>query len=181
MKKTLGIIFMVFGAIAFFACDDSIDYEKIRKEELAILDDYMAMNHPGVEPTASGLYYVNEVGTGSGDTIKYGDRVQIFYATWVLNSAIGIEDDSTLVDESSGYLEGHRYEPLTFIVGGGSVLKGLEEAATYMQEGTKSHLIINSELAYGQQGSTGVGMFKTILMEVEVYKVFPLDTGEEQE
>lgn len=178
MKRTLAVVFIIFGAIAFFACDDGIDYEKMRLEELAILDDYLALNHPDAESTSSGLYYLNEDGTGSGDTISPGDKVQIYYATWVLNSATGTSVDSTLVDQSSGYLEGHRYEPLSFIVGAGSVLTGLEEAMIYMQEGTRSHLIINSELAYGQDGSGSVGAFATLLMEVEVYKVFPLDTGE---
>lgn len=177
MKKTLAVVFVVLGAIAFFACDDGIDYEKMRKEELSILDDYIDRVHPGAEDTPSGLYYFNEEGTGSGDTIKYGDQVQIFYATWVLESST----DSILVDESEGYLQGHRYEPYTFVVGAGTSITGLEEGMTYMQQGTRSHLVINSELAYGQQGSGSVGAFQTVLMEVEVYKVIPLDTGEDEE
>ena len=124
------------------------------------------------------MYYFNEEGTGSGDTIKPGDRVQIYYATWSLKSATGTADDSLLVDQSELYLQGGRYEPLSYVVGAGGVLVGLEEATTYMQQGTRSHLVINSELAYGQQGSGSVGAFQTLLMEVEVYKVFPLDTGE---
>ena len=172
MKKTLAIVFVVVGAIAFFACDDGIDYEKMRKEELAILDDFIEINYPGLEPTSSGLYYYNEEGTGSGDTIKLGDQVQLFYATWGLVTAT----DSNLVDQTSGYLEGHRYEPYTFVPGTGSSINGLEEAVTYMQPGTRSHLIINSELAYGQNGSGGIGSFQTVLMEVEIYKVIPLDT-----
>jgi len=173
MKKALAVVFMVFGAIAFFACSDSgIDYEKMRQEELAVLDEYITNVHPGLEPTSSGLYFENEVGTGSGDTIKLGDRVQVYYATWALKSA----QDSLLVDQTSGYLQGHRYEPYSYIVGAGGSIKGLEEATTHMQPGTRSHLVINSELAYGQQGSGSIGSFETVLMEVEVYKVFPLDT-----
>lgn len=182
MKKTLAVVFIVIGAIAFFACSDSgIDYEKLRKEELKILNDYIDLNHPGAESTGSGLYYFNEEGTGTGDTIKPGDRVQIYYATWTLQSATGTEADSFLVDQSELYLQGGRYEPLSYVVGAGGVLSGLEEATTYMQLGTRSHLVINSELAYGQNGSGSVGSFETVLMEVEVYKVFPYDTGEPEE
>lgn len=178
MKKTLSIIFVVLGAVAFFACDDGIDYEKMRKEELKILDNYIDRVHSGAEALPSGLYYFNEEGTGSGDTINPGDQVQIFYATWALDSPT----DSTLVDETEGYLKGHRYEPYIFVVGSGNSIKGLEEAMTYMQQGTRSHLVINSELAYGQQGSgSSIGAFQTILMEVEVYKVKPLDSGESEE
>lgn len=162
---------MVFGAIAFFACDDGIDYEKMRQEELSILDDYLDRVHPGAEPTSSGLYYFNEEGTGSGDTILPGDEVQIYYATWALVT----EDDSLLVDETEGYLDGQRYEPYKFVTGAGNSIKGLEEAVLYMQPGTRSHIVINSELAYGQSGSGSIGAFQTVLMEIEIYKVVPLD------
>jgi FKBP-type peptidyl-prolyl cis-trans isomerase len=177
MKKTLAVVFVVLGAIAFFACDDGIDYEKMRKEELKVLDDYLDRVHPGAEATGSGLYYFNEEGTGTGDTISPGDQIQIFYATWSLVSAT----DSLLVDETEGYLQGHRYEPYSFIVGAGNSITGLEEAVTNMQQGTRSHLVINSELAYGQQGSGSIGAFQTVLMEIEIYKVIPLDTGESEE
>lgn len=173
MKKILAGLFLMIGATVFFACNKGIDYEKLRREELATLQDYIDRVHPGAEPTASGLYYFNEEGTGSGDTIKLGDQVQIYYATWSLYTA----EDSVLVDQTSGYLEGYRYEPFEFTVGAGSTIKGLEEAIQYMQPGTKSHLVINSELAYGQNGSGNIGMFQTVLMEVEVYKVIPFDTG----
>ena len=170
MKNILKVLFVVVVFIGIYSCNKGIDYEKMRQAELAILNEYISL-HDEFEETASGLYYYNEPGTGSGDTIKMGDQVQIFYATWVLTSA----EDSFLVDESSGYLDGHRYEPYKFTVGAGKSVTGLEEAVTYMQPGTKSHLVINSELAYGQNGSGSVGMFQTVLMEVEVYKVIPLE------
>ena len=171
MKKYIIKILFALAAFALlFSCHKGIDYEKLRKEELAILNDYISQHGEFVK-TASGLYYYNEPGTGSGDTIKLGDQVQIFYATWVLLSA----EDSFLVDQTSGYLDGYRYEPYKFTAGAGTSVSGLEEAVTYMQPGTRSHLVINSELAYGQNGSGSVGMFQTLLMEVEVYKVIPLD------
>lgn len=171
MKNSIKGLVIFFALIGVFSCNKGVDYEKMRQEELAILKDYVNRVHPGAEPTASGLYYFNEEGTGSGDTIKLGDQVQIFYATWVLISS----EDSSLVDQTSGYLNGHRYEPFKFTVGAGSSIKGLEEAITYMQPGSRSHLVINSELAYGQNGSGAVAMFQTVLMEVEVYKVIPID------
>ncbi|MCY1722236.1 FKBP-type peptidyl-prolyl cis-trans isomerase [Prolixibacteraceae bacterium Z1-6] len=175
MKKTLTVVFWILGAVAFFACNDGIDYEKMRQEELAILKDYIDRVHPDAEATSSGLYYFNEEGTGHGDTIKLGDRVLMYYATWSLPTA----EDSLLVDQTSGYLSGHRYEPFEFIVGAGSVIAGLEEATKYMQEGTRSHLVIDSGLAYGQSGSGYIGAFQTVLMEVEIFKVIPLETDDD--
>lgn len=170
MKKILKGIVIIIAITGIYSCSKGIDYEKMRQEELATLNEYIDQAYPGAEPTASGLYYFNEEGTGSGDTIKVGDQVQLFYATWVLVSA----DDSILVDETSGFLDGYRYEPYKFTVGAGTSIAGLEEGVQYMQPGTHSHLVINSELAYGQNGSGSVGMFQTLLMEVEVYKVIPV-------
>jgi FKBP-type peptidyl-prolyl cis-trans isomerase len=177
MKKILAGLFFISGIVFMLACDDGIDYEKLRREELANLQIYLDNVHPGAEPTPSGLYYFNEEGTGSGDTIKPGDQVQIYYATWALSDGT----DSVLVDQTSGYLSGHRFDPYSFIPGAGNSIAGLEEGILYMQPGTRSHLVINSELAYGQNGSPsgGIGMFQTVLMEVEVYKVIPLDIPEQ--
>ena len=172
MKKILSGLLLISATTIFWSCKDGIDYEKLRREELATLKEYIDRVHPGAEPTASGLYYFNEEGTGSGDTIKLGDQVQIYYATWALYTA----EDSVLVDQTSGYLDGYRYEPFSFYVGAGGTISGLEEAIQYMQPGTRSHLVINSELAYGQNGSGTIGMFQTVLMEVEVYKVVPFET-----
>ena len=181
MRKLFIGAFFVVGIVAFFACNDGIDYEKLRREELAILKEYINQNHPDAESTSSGLYYIELEEGIVEDTIKPGDRVQVYYATWVLDK-VNDTLKTNPVDQSIGYLEGHRYEPMNFIVGSGSTnIAGLEEGITYMNPGTKGKLVINSELAFGQRGSTsiGVGMFKTLIMEIEVYKVFPLEVSSE--
>ncbi len=160
---------LIFSAIifGFLACGDDNSLEKLRKNELETLDAYMQAHYPAVEPTKSGLYYIEEV-KGTGDTIVPGDKIQIFYSTWLI--------DSTLIDETNGYTTGHRFEPYEFVVGAGTAITGLEEAATYMQKGTIANLIINSQLAYGQNGNTygspPVPGFTTLLMQVEVYKIY---------
>jgi len=163
MKNILIVIVTVWAIFLFNSCNDN-DQEKLRKIELDKLADFIEANYPNLEQNPSGLYYFENV-KGSGDTIKVGDRVQIFYSTWTI--------DSTLIDETQGYSQGHRFEPFEFIVGSGNAISGLEEAATYMQQGTKANLVIPSELAYGQNGTYGVSGFTTLLMEVEVYKFYP--------
>ena len=167
-------LLLLTALIVFSSCKDDNGYEKMRKNELEILDAFISEHYPDVEPKRSGLYYI-EMQEGTGDSIKLGDQIQIFYSTWALVAS----DDSTLIDESSGYSLGHRFEPYEFIVGEGNSITGLEEAATYMKKGTKASLVIPSELAYGQTGTYGVGGFTTLLMEVEVYKVFPVEIPEE--
>jgi FKBP-type peptidyl-prolyl cis-trans isomerase len=163
MKNVLISIFAIVAAATFFSCDDN-SLEKQRQQELETLNAYIDENYPDVEPTPSGLYYIEDK-AGTGDTIKLGDKVQIFYATYTL--------DSFLIDESDGYTDGYRYEPLEFTVGTGSVIAGLDEAMTYMQKGTVATLIIDSGLAYGQNGNGTIPGFTSLRMEVEVYKVYP--------
>jgi len=172
MKRLMAGILLVGLSITFFACNKDNSLEEMRKNELEKLDAFIQENYPGEEPLPSGLYYF-ETQEGTGDTIKLGDRVQVFYATWTI--------DSILVDQSSGYTDGYRYEPLEFIVGNSEVVQGLEEAITYMQLGSVASLILPSELAYGQNGSGYIGGFTTLLMEVEVYKVYPYVIPEEEE
>jgi FKBP-type peptidyl-prolyl cis-trans isomerase FkpA len=166
-KYVFNSLILTAFLFGFIACGDDNSLEKQRKKELETLDAYMQATYPDVDPLPSGLYYIEEK-KGTGDTIVPGDRIQIFYATWLI--------DSTLIDETNGYTLGYRYEPMEFTVGAGTVIAGLEEAATYMQKGTVANLIINSELAYGQNGNTGgnppVPGFTTLLMQVEVYKIY---------
>jgi FKBP-type peptidyl-prolyl cis-trans isomerase len=170
MKRFFAGIILASVAVAFFACGDDNSLEELRQNELETLDKFITEHYPNVDPKESGLYFIETI-AGVGDSLKPGDRVQVFYSTWTI--------DSVLIDESQGYNEGHRFEPLEFIVSAGGVITGLDEAATYMQPGTISNLVLPSELAYGQNGSTGVAGFTTLLMEVEVYKVYPYPVADE--
>jgi len=164
MKNTFKTLAFIVLLIAVFSCKEN-SLEKLRQNELEKLDNYLQENFPDLQRRPSGLYYM-EVEQGTGDTIQPGDRVQVFYSTWTI--------DSILIDETEGYTSGHKYDPYEFVVGSGSAISGLEEATTLMQKGTKAHLIIPSELAYGQNGSLSVPGFTTLLMEVEVYKIYPI-------
>ncbi len=167
IKHVFTALIFTAAVAGIFACGDDNSLEELRNNELAILDTYLKANYPNVEPTSSGLYYI-EVKQGSGDTIEAGDQVLIYYATWKI--------DSSLIDQSVGYLDGYRYEPYTVNVGSGTSVAGLEEALTYMQKGSVANLVIDSKLAYGQNGNTYsdpfVPGFTTLLMQVEVYKVY---------
>jgi FKBP-type peptidyl-prolyl cis-trans isomerase len=170
MKKIFGILIIAVAAVLIFSCKDDNSLEKLRQNELVKLDAFIEEHYHDSVPKPSGLYYFEDF-QGFGDSlIQPGDRVQIFYATWTI--------DSVLIDESDypgGYTKGYKFEPLEFIVGAGGVIAGLEEAAIYMRQGTVANLVIPSELAYGQNGSYGTVLvpgFTSLLMQVEVYKIF---------
>ena len=156
--------------IAFFSCrEDSL--EKQRQNELSKFNEYIRTHYGGIDRRPSGLYYI-ELKEGTGDSINIGDRVQIFYDLWTL--------DSIWVDGTGSF------EPLEMVVlhpndlsSSAKVpeqLRSLNEALTYMKWGTESLLIFDSALGYGQYGTFGIPEFTSLMMEVKVYKVFPSAT-----
>lgn len=164
MKKSIyHLPVLVIAIIAILSSCKNNDFGKQRRIELQTLKEYIQANYPDSLPKPSGLYYIELEPGDTSDTVKVGDVVQIYYATWLI--------DSTLIDESAGYLLGQRYEPFEFTVGSGGAIQGLEEAVTYMHPGGKANLVIPSEIAYGQSGSYSVPGFTTLLMQVEMYKV----------
>lgn len=173
MKRLLTGLLLTFFTVAFFACKEN-DLEKQRENELKKLNEFIRTHYSDLERRPSGLYYI-ELEEGSGDSIQIGDRVQLFYDLWTL--------DSTYVTGTG------RYEPVEITVFPPTQLSssaqygkntlGLHEALTYMKEGGKSKLIMPSELAFGQYGSYGLPGFTSVIMEVEVYKVYPAEASEE--
>ena len=103
MKRLLTGLSVLLVALAIVSCNKNNDQEKLRKIELEKLAEYIEQNYPDETQKPSGLYYI-ETQKGIGDTIKFGDRVQIFYSAQTI--------DSLLVDETSGYSIGHRFEPV---------------------------------------------------------------------
>ena len=90
-----------------------------------------------------------------------GNTVLVHYTGWIAkpDNTPGRQIDSSV----------DRKQPLQFTVGLHQVIKGFEEAATHMQVGQKSHVIIPSELAYGEHG---VGLFilphATLIFDIEL-------------
>jgi len=174
MKRIFIIFSVVVIAAGFFSCKEN-SFEKQRANELKLLNEYIRVNHTGEVPRPSGLFYFPLV-EGTGDSIKIGDRVQLYYEIRTLDSTLQM---------SSG-----RYEPYEMVVvpptqlssspeSIGGVL-ALNEALTYMQTGSKSMLIFDSSLGFGQYGTGGIGGFPPAMMEVEVYKVYPAPVPEEE-
>ena len=178
MKRFLTIL--VFGIVvtfAIFSCNKDNSQEKLRKYELEKLDEFIKIHYKDSVPKPSGLYYIEDI-KGTGDSIVPGDRVQIFYSYWINGGT-----DSTFVEETYGFMDGFRLEPEEFIVFPANQLSaesavtilqtpGLHEAITYMQKGTVANLVLPSEIAFGTGGAFGVSGFSTILMRLEVYKIY---------
>ena len=134
--------------------DDFGDYEK------EILSQYMREQKLSIQPTESGLYYFR-IKQGNGRKVKTGDTLVVNYEGRFLD---GKFFDSTV----------KRHEPFQFVYGTEwQVVKGLEEAFGLMEEGEKALVILPSDLAFGESGSsTGIiPPFTSLIFEVEINKI----------
>ncbi|MEK6539816.1 MAG: FKBP-type peptidyl-prolyl cis-trans isomerase [Deltaproteobacteria bacterium] len=125
--------------------------EKNRKEGEAFLSDNKKKE--GVKTTPSGLQY-KVIKDGNGPTPKMADTVAVNYRGTLIN---GTEFDSSY----------KREEPATFPVN--SVIPGWTEAMQMMKVGSKWHLFVPANLAYGEQGAgPQIGPNSTLIFEVEL-------------
>ncbi len=113
---------------------------------------------PGYVTTASGLQYL-DIKVGAGAIPHTGQTVEIHYTVWLA--------DSTKVDSSRD-----RGTPLSFRLGQGTVIKGLDEGLSTMRVGGIRQLIIPPALGYGERGAGNViPPNATLVFEVELLAV----------
>ncbi len=143
------------GAQPTLTADDMLAVKKefatkMQARQMAKLDEMKAKNKTagetyladnkkkkGVKVTASGLQY-EVVKKGEGKNAAANDTVKVEYAGKLID---GTEFDSTA----------KHGEPAEFQVD--QVIKGWSEALQLMNAGSKLHLVIPAELAYGENGA----------------------------
>jgi FKBP-type peptidyl-prolyl cis-trans isomerase len=113
--------------------------EEMKAKNKAAGDAFLEENKKkeGVIVTTSGLQY-QVLQKGEGDNAKATDTVKVEYTGTLMD---GTEFDSTA----------KHGEPAEFQVG--QVIQGWSEALQLMNVGSKLHLVIPSELAYGENGA----------------------------
>jgi FKBP-type peptidyl-prolyl cis-trans isomerase FkpA len=121
---------------------------------IRLLEEFLITNNITVEPTASGIYYI-ETKTGTGAQPQAGEYVSVHYTGRLI--------DSILFDTSVGG------DPFTFPLGLGYVIPGWDEGIALMKKGGEATLIIPSWLAYGSEGAGDViPPYSTLLFDVEL-------------
>ncbi len=126
-------------------------------QEQIILRKYLKENK--ITHNRHGVY-VKRIKSGNGVEVDQGKEITIHYIGRFLNQ---IEFDNTYKESS-----------FTFIYGTpGQVIKGLEIALNGMVEGEKSKIIIPSQLAFGDEGSSTqvIPPFTSVIYELEIVKI----------
>lgn len=129
--------------------------ELAREEEGKNMATYLTDNNITVEPTVSGLIFI-ETRKGNGTKPQVGDKVIVHYTGYLL--------DGTKFDSSVD-----RDTPFKFDLGQGRVIKGWDEGIAMLSVGGKATLIIPSKLGYGDRGAGGtIGSYATLKFDVEL-------------
>lgn len=98
-------------------------------------------------PAAIAELKIEDTEKGSGPTAANGDMVYVLYRGMLMN---GTEFDSNMSDKLEPKLD---KDPLSVVIGMGSVIKGWDEGLVGVQDGTVRVLTIPAAKAYGDAGS----------------------------
>jgi FKBP-type peptidyl-prolyl cis-trans isomerase len=152
MVKSEDVLFFTIKMNKIKSMDD------FEQEEEAAIKNYITENNITVEPTESGLYYI-ETEKGKGTKVEEGKSVKIHYTGKFL--------DGTVFDSSV-----ERGEPIAFTVGTDPMIAGFVEGVQLMKKGGKATLILPSNIAYGKSHpSAPIPPFTPLLFEVEIVEV----------
>lgn len=134
------------------------DSEKARAEESTKIQNFIKDNNIVVQPSASGLYYI-ETEKGTGKKAANGKTVKVHYTLF------NIEGRQLQSSKDFG-------QPFSFVLGQGQVIQGWDEGLLNMQEGGKARLLIPSSLAYGSTDrGEDIPAYSPLVFDVELIEV----------
>ncbi len=110
------------------------------------------------EQSKSG-FSIKTIKEGAGEGAKTGDQVTVNYT--------GTLTDGTVFDSNVDPKFGH-VQPFTFSLGTGMVIKGWDMGVLGMKKGEKRHLVIPSDMAYGDRAIGVIPANATLEFDVEV-------------
>jgi FKBP-type peptidyl-prolyl cis-trans isomerase FkpA len=145
--------------------------DELKGQEVSSLARYLAENKIAGVKTASGLHYLITKPSAKAKPAK-GDTVLVNYTGRTLDGKVF--DSSVEAEAKKAGLEqpGRTYEPISVVLGSGSVIPGWEESLLLVNEGAKAKVIIPSSLAYGEQGAgADIKPFSTLVFDLELVKV----------
>jgi FKBP-type peptidyl-prolyl cis-trans isomerase FkpA len=148
--------------------------EKMKTDEIAARDKYIADNKLVVKTTPSGLkYFITQ------PSVKHkpltGDTLLVNYTGKTIDGKVF--DSSIQADAQQAGLNqpGRNYEPLQVILGTTPIIKGWNEGLLLLNEGSKAELIIPSNLGYGADGAgADIPPYSTLIFNVELVKIKPI-------
>ena len=151
-------IVVILAASFLISCQKEDD-SRTRADEIAELDKYLVENQILMQPTWTGLYYIeNEEGTGA--VPEYKDTVYINY------TATSLDGTPIASNEDLG-------EPASFQKGDPTLIFGVNETLSLMKEGGSARSIIPSTLGFGSYEYGNAEPYTTLIYDIELVEVKP--------
>ena len=148
------------------------DSEAQIAEEKRIFENYILTNNITVEPSPTGLYYIETL-AGTGQSATEGDWLEIsFTGRLVVNNDVVMTSDMQVAKDNSIYSSGTFYGPARLVLGQISYA-GLNQGIANMKEGGKARLIFPSDLGLGGQSSGSIPAYSSLIFDIELLKVIP--------
>ncbi len=155
--KALFTIFFAISSLFLISCLKEEEEGRTRQDEINELAEYLVRNDISAIPTWTGLYFLED-SVGTGIRPEYNDTVVIeFFASLLDGTTLG-----------SSEIDG---EAFTFNLWDWGIIQGLNEAASYMNEGGKAQAIIPSPLAFGSNSFGAIKPYSTLVYDIEIIEV----------
>jgi peptidylprolyl isomerase len=142
------ILIVLFSVVLIFGCSNSPDSVTLK----------------------SGLKY-NEVKVGTGAEAKNGDLIEIHFKGWVIKDSSDLFSDWSVDSTKKADLIADSYamnQPMKFVLGTESFIKGSEEGIVGMKAGGQRTIIIPANLGYGAEGMGPIPPNSSIRVLVEL-------------
>ncbi len=174
MKQILYILGLAVLLSGIYTSCKTDTLDTLRQNEVVALDKYVKDNNLTEAKDVSGIYF-KDVIKGTGDTIKSGYKLMMFFKITLLNG-IAIQADGFTTEDGSG----HNYEEYPFYVDVNDAtinlryvqqIAGLHTGLKKMKVGGKAFMVIPSELAFkavDNSATIGIPRFSTLLVTVTV-------------
>ena len=165
-------LFLLIGIIliGISSCKLDDSEEQLEKES-HIFQAYLEENNITIEPTASGLYFLEEV-EGEGASPEYGDFCIVNYELSLVynEQLIYTYDEQKAIDNDIYYSRNLYGESKIYV---GASLDGIDEGLLLMKEGGKARLLFTSNLGHGGNAVGSIPAYSSLIVDVELIEVIP--------
>lgn len=147
--------------------EEQLRMQELEKQEQLIIQNYLTEKNVAVQPTATGIYYI-EKQKGKGKSPVTDGYASVHYSVFKLT---GEQLFSTY----------EKVEPVDFKMGSRFENKGFQEVVSLMKEGGKAEALVPSALAFGAKGAGQVvSPYTPLYYHVDLVKVLSNEEWEKK-
>ena len=149
---------LIFDIHLWHVITDPASYEQ------NLIQNFLDSNNYNVEPTESGLYYIEKV-SGNDTLIKEGNYVDMYYKGYFL--------DGRVFDSNFG-----EDNPIRILIPNENLIDGWNEGLKLMSKGSEGTLIVPYSMAFGSNGTPDyyvfpwyIGPYMTLIFDIKIVGV----------